>query len=141
MPEVKVLILPRGHVPGDQLTYVVIGAREQDRWIFVRHRERTTWELPAGHIEPGEDALEAAERELYEETGTLRSEMSDLSDYQVEVDGKREYGRLFLARVLERGELPEHEIAEIRTLEKMPAPMTYPEVQELLFRVLERQLR
>ena len=35
------------------------------------HKERDTWESPGGHIDEGETPLEAAERELYEETGAI----------------------------------------------------------------------
>jgi len=69
MNKVEVQCLPPGTIAESQLTYVVMGARYRDEWIFVRHKERVSWEMPAGHIEPGETADQAAERELLEEAG------------------------------------------------------------------------
>lgn len=40
-----------------------------DRVLFVKHRDRGTWEFPGGEIEPGETAEEAALREVREEIG------------------------------------------------------------------------
>jgi 8-oxo-dGTP pyrophosphatase MutT (NUDIX family) len=37
--------------------------------VLVRPAGRDTWVLPKGHLEPGETALEAAMREVWEETG------------------------------------------------------------------------
>lgn len=37
--------------------YVVTFARYQDKWLFSRHRSRTTWETQGGHIEEGETPL------------------------------------------------------------------------------------
>ena len=39
------------------LRYAVIAARTGGRWVFCRHRERDTLELPGGHRAPGEDLL------------------------------------------------------------------------------------
>ena len=54
--DIEITLLQAGSIPPADLTYVVIGARENDKWIFVRHRERQSWELPAGHIEKNEEA-------------------------------------------------------------------------------------
>jgi 8-oxo-dGTP pyrophosphatase MutT (NUDIX family) len=37
--------------------------------ILVVSQRGTSWSLPKGHIDPGEDALVAAKREIYEESG------------------------------------------------------------------------
>lgn len=50
---------------GASLTYVVIAARYNGKWVLVRHRERDTYEVPGGHIETGEDYLAAAKREFH----------------------------------------------------------------------------
>lgn len=107
------------------LTYVVIGAREGEKWIFVRHKERSSWELPAGHIEKNESAMEAAKRELFEETGTLNSAIRAIFDYTVNDNGEVKHGRLFFARVIDRGPIPESEIAEIKIQKTSPTPASH----------------
>jgi len=134
-------ILPSSSIDEKDLKYVVIGAREGKHWIFVRHRNRMTWEMPAGHIEPGESPDEAAARELYEETGTVRSELKHLCDYQVIQGGKTESGRLYAAEIYEREALPEFEITGISHGSDLPSQLTYPEVQSVLFRELKGLLR
>ena len=37
--------------------------------VLVVSQHGTSWSLPKGHIDPGEDALVAAKREIYEESG------------------------------------------------------------------------
>ena len=49
--------------------FAVILARSGGKWVLCRHRDRTTWENPGGHREPGETMEETARRELLEETG------------------------------------------------------------------------
>ena len=44
------------------------------RVAVVRQRART-WSLPKGHVDPGEGALEAARREIHEETGLADLEL------------------------------------------------------------------
>lgn len=129
-------VLPPGSVDDTELTYVVMGARYRGEWIFVRHRERQTWELPAGHIEAGEGPDRAAVRELYEEAGVVNSSLKVISDYSVMLEGKLAKGRLYLAEVKELEALPEHEIEEIEFALELPSDLTYPEVQTLLFSLL-----
>ena len=37
--------------------------------VLVVNQRGTSWSLPKGHLDPGEDALAAARREIYEESG------------------------------------------------------------------------
>jgi len=129
-------LLPAGSLDDSELTYVMMGARYQGQWIFVRHRQRKTWELPAGHIEADEGPDRAAVRELYEEAGVVNSSLTVVSDYSVTDGGQRAKGRLYLADVIELEPLPEHEIEEIKLCGELPANLTYPEVQTLLFSLL-----
>jgi 8-oxo-dGTP diphosphatase len=129
-------VLPPGSLNDSELTYVVMGARHRGEWIFVRHRERKTWELPAGHIEPGEGPDRAAVRELYEEAGVVNSSLTVISDYSVSVGEKSASGRLYYAEVKELEALPDHEIEEIKFSSELPSHLTYPEVQTLLFSLL-----
>lgn len=134
--EVRINCYPVDTIGVSDLTYVVIGALEGGDWIFVRHRDRDSWELPAGHIEAGESPMEAAERELYEETGTLCADIRALHDYSVEIDNSIKYGRLYFAAIEERGPLPEFEISEIVLSDRSPEPATYPEAHRKFMELL-----
>ena len=54
------------------------------KWIFCMHKNRTTWEHPSGWIEADETPLEAARRELFEETGAVDFDMEPLCDYYID---------------------------------------------------------
>lgn len=45
---------------------MVLNAKGQ---ILVVNQRGKSWSLPKGHIDPGEDVLSAARREIYEESG------------------------------------------------------------------------
>ncbi|MEU7938565.1 NUDIX domain-containing protein [Microbispora bryophytorum] len=50
----------------------IVTATDQDghRWlVMVERRDGHGWALPGGHVDPGEDPVHAAIRELHEETG------------------------------------------------------------------------
>jgi 8-oxo-dGTP diphosphatase len=121
--------------PYDNLIYSVIAAKYYEKWVFVRHHERLTFEIPGGHIEEGEIPHTAAKRELMEETGALKFKLICIATYSVTADNGTIYGKLFFAEIFEMGEIPDHsEIAEIAFLNTLPNPVTYPEIQPHLFK-------
>jgi 8-oxo-dGTP diphosphatase len=112
-------------------TFAIIIARLNGQWLFVKHRERETWELPAGHVEEGETVDQAADRELREETGAEVFDLSPLVSYRGNLHGKTVYGRIFKADIKELGPIPESEIAEVRLFDDIPSNLTYPDIQPL----------
>jgi 8-oxo-dGTP pyrophosphatase MutT (NUDIX family) len=51
--------------------------------VLVVNQNGTSWSLPKGHIEEGEDALTAAKREIYEEAGVRELEfIGELGSYR-----------------------------------------------------------
>lgn len=132
-------IYDQGKVDEQQMTYVIIASRyNTSSWIFVRHRDRNTWELPAGHIEPGETAMEAAQRELFEESGAIDYKITALFDYSAWHNGKQGYGRVYFAEVETLGKLPEFEIAEITMQQTLPEELTYNKIQTSIFEEVKR---
>jgi 8-oxo-dGTP diphosphatase len=120
--------------PASKLTYSVMPARFKNRWIFVRHNDRTTFEIPGGHIEPGETSYEAACRELIEETGALRFTIECIATYSVIKDSLTGWGRLYIAEVSELGSILDiSEIAEVILLDHLPENLTHPDIQPALF--------
>jgi 8-oxo-dGTP diphosphatase len=121
--------------PAGELTYSVISAKFGEKWIFVRHHRRKTWEIPGGHIEIGETPAEAARRELMEETGAVDFDLKCISTYSVKKNGETGYGRLYFADVYELGTIPDRsEIAEITFLDMIPEHPTHPDIQPHLFK-------
>jgi ADP-ribose pyrophosphatase len=62
------------------------------------------WELPAGKIEAGEDPLEAAKRELAEETGYRATKWKPLVEYYASPGFLGEAFKVFVAEGLEAGD-------------------------------------
>lgn len=134
---INVDFLPLGTVPDGQLRFAVIVATHRGKLVFVRHRERTTMEIPGGHLEPGELPVAAAERELREETGAAAFTLHSLAVYNVRKPGRPDsFGLLCQAEISEFGPLPASEIAEVVLLDELPAPgdLTYPDIQPQLLR-------
>lgn len=122
-------------VPVSKLTYSVISAIYNGKWIFVRHQQRSTWEIAGGHIEKGESSSEAASRELMEETGALKFDLACIATYSVTKDGETGWGRLYIAKISEIGPVPDiSEIAEIILGDHLPENLTHPDIQPHLFR-------
>ncbi len=116
-----------------ELIYSVIIARYQEKWVLCRHKQRSTFEVPGGHIEKNENCDEAAKRELFEETGAEDFSIEKVCVYGVERDGETRYGALYFAEIKSFGKLPDMEIAEILFFDNLPENLTYPQIQPLLF--------
>jgi 8-oxo-dGTP diphosphatase len=121
-------------VPDSKLTYSVISAKFRGNWIFVRHHQRSTWEIAGGHIEEGETSADAAGRELTEETGALNFSLECIATYSVIMNGETGWGRLYMAYVTELGPIPDiSEIAEMKLSDHLPENLTHPDIQPHLF--------
>lgn len=124
------------------LSFVVIAAMHDNKWIYVQHKDRDTYEVPGGHIEPGEAPIEAAKRELYEESGAADFTLDMVCPYGVERDGAlTSYGLLYFAQVARFDELPNFEIVERAFFESMPERLTYPNIQPLLMKKVQTWLK
>lgn len=128
----------------DDCRYVVVLSSYEGKILLSRHRCRNTWETQGGHIEPGETPMEAAKRELYEESGARKYDIRPLCDYRAwdELSGKGANGRVYAARIDELGRIPDSEMAETRLFEALPENLTYPAITPVLFaRLWEEETR
>ncbi len=120
------------------ISFVVIFANYQGKWVYCLHKRRGSFEHPGGHVERGETPLQAARRELYEESGITDCHLTPLWDYEQKWEdgvGKNN-GRVFYAEVHSMGELPESEMSRVELFSSVPENYTYDSAEEA--RDLER---
>lgn len=110
-----------------EIKYVVIVARYKNQFVFCKHQDRTTYELPGGHIESNESITEAAKRELYEETGAVKFSLDFVSYYSY-----NSFGALYYAEIEEITELS-YEIESLYFSDYLPVNLTYSLIQPRLF--------
>lgn len=139
--ETKVSFYAPSEIEDELIKFAVIAARYKDKWVFCRHKKRTTWEIPGGHREQGEEIGEAARRELWEETGAADAEISAVSAYTVENNEGTGYGMLFFADIKKFEPIPSFsEIGETVLAETPPDNLTYPDIQPHLFGYIQNWL-
>lgn len=98
--------LPNGHVSRRDVirhhgAVAIVALTESGKIALVRQYrtalDRVTVEIPAGKLEPGEDPLEAAKRELREETGFEAGKIAFLTNIAPSPGYTDEIIRVFLA--------------------------------------------
>jgi len=130
MPEIKFYEL--GVIEDSLLKFAVIVSSYNGKWIYCKHKERSTWEIAGGHIEAGEAPLEAARRELHEETGAIEFDLEPICVYSVKKDHES-YGLLCYAEIKKLANLPDTEIEKISFFDVEPENLTYLDIQPKLF--------
>lgn len=120
--------------------FVVIFAKYKDKWLYSRHKDRNTWETAGGHIEIGETALEAAKRELYEETGAVKFEIRPMFDYSVHTPDEFANGQVYFADITELGDMPGFEMKEVGLFDTFPEELTYPKITPTVFKKLTEMI-
>lgn len=125
------------------LKFAVIIAGSEGKWVFCKHKERDTYEIPGGHREAGERIDDTARRELTEETGAEDFVIEPVCAYsvtgknRVNDSGEEIFGMLYRAEIKRFGKI-DSEIERVELFDDMPEKLTYPEIQPKL---MEEYLR
>lgn len=128
------------------LKFAVIVAQSNGKWVFCKHKERSTYECPGGHRDLGERIIETARRELWEETGALDFSLVPISIYSVtgndgiHPDETETFGMLYYSEIKSFGELPALEIERVELFEELPSEWTYPLIQPVLLEKVKSRI-
>lgn len=122
------------------LKFAVIISKANGKFVLCKHKERNTYEIPGGHREKGETVLEAAKRELKEETGAVDFTIKPVCVYSVKgktrvnenVDNET-FGMLYVADIFSFEEI-HSEIEKIIITDKLEYDWTYPLIQPKLMK-------
>lgn len=120
------------------LKFAVIISKTDGKWVFCKHKDRDTYEIPGGHREFGESIMETARRELMEETGATEFNIKPICVYSVKGKNRvnenaddKSFGMLFIADIVSFEEL-HSEIEEILITDIVVENWTYPLIQPKL---------
>lgn len=127
------------HVQDDLLEFAVIISKTNGKWVFCKHKQRDTYEVPGGHREKGETIFETARRELVEETGAVDFAIKPVCVYSVKgktrinkQDDDETFGMLFVADIVSFEEELHSEIEKIIITDTLVENWTYPLIQPRL---------
>lgn len=128
------------------LKFAVILSKSEGKWVFCKHKERDTYEVPGGHREPGETIEETAGRELQEETGAIDFELQPVCVYSVigktrvnERLDEETFGMLYFADIKTFEKELHSEMEKIILTDTLPTEWTYPLIQPKLLEEAERR--
>ena len=124
-----------GYCNESKYTRVVCVSKYQNQYVFSYNKKRNGWEIPGGHIEPGESWQEAAKREMYEETGATKINIEPICVYKIST-----YGLLCYCEILELSNIPEYsEMEKIILSDTLPDNLTYPDAYKLYFETVKKK--
>lgn len=133
-------------VKDELLKFAVIIAKTEGKWVFCKHRERETYEVPGGHREEGETIFETAKRELQEETGATSFDIKPVCVYSVkgktrinEHISDESFGMLYVADIYSFEKELHSEIEKILITEELVDDWTYPLIQPKLLEEAKRR--
>ncbi len=76
--------------------FLILRGNPPREFLLMRHADR--WDLPKGHVDPGETEMQCALRELQEETGIIADDIEQIAGFrfttQYQVRTKKD-GRLY----------------------------------------------
>ena len=125
-------------VNDELLKFAVVISQSNGKWVFCKHKERDTYEVPGGHREAGENILETAKRELQEETGAVKFEIKPICVYsvtgknRVNDTGEETFGLLCFAEIIEFAKGLHSEMEKVVLMDELPEDWTYPLIQPKL---------
>lgn len=132
-------------VDDNLLKFAVIISKSHGKWVFCKHKERDTYEVPGGHREENETILETAERELNEETGATDFSIEKVCVYsvigktRVNKSGEETYGMLYYADIKAFAKELHSEMEKVVLVDELPTEWTYPLIQPLLIKEFQRR--
>ena len=120
------------------LKFAVIISKANGKWVFCKHKERDTYEVPGGHRENGEQIDMTAIRELQEETGAVDFTIEPVCVYSVtgkncvNDTGEEIFGMLYYAEINKFDDELDSEMEKVVLLDELPSEWTYPLIQPKL---------
>lgn len=127
-------------ISNDRLDFATVCAVFKGKWAFVKQRNVDAWDMPGGHVEDNENISVTATRVLLRETGASEYEMEPVCDYSVTIGEAATYGRLYYAKIIKTGLLPESEASGAGLFKIVPDTLAYPEIQGTLLREARQYL-
>lgn len=96
----KVILSFEDHPFSSSPMHVWIICKYRNFWLLTNHRDRGL-EFPGGKVEKNETPLEAAKREVFEETGGIIEDIQYLGQYKVLGKDKTIIKNIYVAKIKE----------------------------------------
>lgn len=112
----------------DVINYVRMVTEYNGKFVLPFHKESQKWDWVGGHVEKDENPLEAAKRELFEETGAVDFDIFPVFDHEsFNEDGTHfNNARTYFVIVREFINLPDgSEMGKIGFFDKIPEDFRY----------------
>jgi 8-oxo-dGTP diphosphatase len=127
-------VYPLSDITKFKIEYVSIFSQYQNKWVICHLKNTDKWDCPGGKIEFNERSLQAAMRELFEETGTVEADFLPLFIYCINSDKGLTYGIQYFSEIVELEDLPDYEMDKIEFHHQIPfEKLKTPEVHKKLF--------